>query len=429
MPLHRSPGLPLLLREIADLDKPKVLDLGAPCTSLLRFFAERKCKLYFEDLPDALFDDADAAASLEQNIEHHLLDYGDTCFDLVLGWDLFNYLELPAVAKLMARINRHCRPDTLFHMIRYRGPNIPRRPRRFRVDASQQLAFETGELAPRAIAAHSTVRLLQHMTDQFMEGTLMDEAGMQPSFVEHVLRYRPTRRHRKQKQSSPRTRSVNNANAEDRRPAFHSPGLELICHHLAQRRKPKLLVIGKHAGGDYLDTLNGEVYTEDFLSSLRWRESHQRREGMEQKAELISEGRHYPTDTQFDAVIAWDLFNYCSPDQIEAVGDWLGRFCNAHTLLYFLSYTHAHIPAQPRAFELLARGRIGSPQGGATVPRGFTLTAAGLMKLLPQFYVKNTFVNRPRMLTGACEYVLEYMPPAALLDSNKAAAAHTVRAG
>jgi hypothetical protein len=55
------------------------------------------------------------------------------------------------------------------------------------------------------------------------------------------------------------------------------------------------------------------------------------------------------------------------------------------------------------------------------------LTAAGLMKLLPSFYVLKTWFNQHDMIPGICEYLFEYKEQ--FFDLPKVIADDKIRSG
>ena len=132
-----SPSVGILSQRFPGPGKCQVLDLGAPVSSTVAFFSDRGCKFYLEDLyrffiaprndrEDNGDEDDDIATAIAA-----ALSYDDTArFDLILGWDLFNYMERSAITLLMARIARSCRSGTLLYLTISTGAMISSAPAR-----------------------------------------------------------------------------------------------------------------------------------------------------------------------------------------------------------------------------------------------------------------------------------------------------------
>jgi O-methyltransferase involved in polyketide biosynthesis len=114
------------------------------------FFSESACKFYLEDLyrffiaprkdrEDNGDEDEDVAAAIAA-----ALSYDDAArFDLILGWDLFNYMERSAIELLMARIARSCRSGTLLFLTVSTGAMISSTPARITMTSGGRLHDRT----------------------------------------------------------------------------------------------------------------------------------------------------------------------------------------------------------------------------------------------------------------------------------------------
>ena len=143
---------------------------------------------------------------------------------------------------------------------------------------------------------------------------------------------------------------------------------------------------------------------EDVFNSLLWQKTKSSAKVRETSYQYFK----YSRETKFDVIFAWDLFNYCQPQEITAIGQLLTQHCGPTTRIYLMSYTHPEIPAGSCQFSLTENNRIIVTKARQTTHRRHNLTAAGLTKLLPSFYVNTIHAFQPGMLPGTCEYVLEY---------------------
>ena len=131
-----SPSVGILSKRFSGPGKYRVLDLGAPAKSTVAFFTERPCTYYVEDFnrffiaPQKNLSPEDEERDISADIAAALSYDSSVRFDLVLGWDLFCYLQRGVIELLMARIARSCRPGTLLFLAAATGPMIPSAPAR-----------------------------------------------------------------------------------------------------------------------------------------------------------------------------------------------------------------------------------------------------------------------------------------------------------
>ena len=125
-PLFRS-----LLQGIDEDRRIVVLDLGAAQSRTIALFGRFRCRLEIVDLAaglEALTALAETAAR-EQAVERLLPPPRAEPFDVVLCWDLMNYVDRSALAALMSGIARRCRPGALAHgLIVYLESRMPAQP-------------------------------------------------------------------------------------------------------------------------------------------------------------------------------------------------------------------------------------------------------------------------------------------------------------
>lgn len=148
-----------LVTNLDETERHVVLDLGAASTPMLALLGQSRCRVEIADL--AHFGGADYLNSAEpgpavaQAVESILPNrMSDDAIDLVLCWDLPNYLTLDALSALMDGIGRRARPGALAHaLICYADRDMNQRPGHFVPTADGELIDENtpGELvaAPR----------------------------------------------------------------------------------------------------------------------------------------------------------------------------------------------------------------------------------------------------------------------------------------
>ena len=128
-----TPHAPLFKALIERIDVARrvvVLDLGAAHANTLELFGRFRCRL---EIVDARYDietlnDVGEPRDLEAAVAA-LLPSGADPIDIVLCWDLLNYLDRRALAALMAALAARTRPGGMAHaLIVYLESRMPARP-------------------------------------------------------------------------------------------------------------------------------------------------------------------------------------------------------------------------------------------------------------------------------------------------------------
>jgi hypothetical protein len=143
--VHRSLALAALIEEIRRGAKPHILDLGPAVGSNVEFLSQFGCKLYIEDLYSALAtrtqrEEGEIAGP--EFFQEFLALPEDTRFDVVLAWDLFNYLQRQELAHLAQPLRRLCRPGARLFALMSNQKQIPQQPIRFKIVDEQTLAYD-----------------------------------------------------------------------------------------------------------------------------------------------------------------------------------------------------------------------------------------------------------------------------------------------
>jgi hypothetical protein len=171
----------LLEQQSADR-RAVILDLGAARTETVALFGQFRCRLEFADLGDCcdqLNTETDPLL-LQQMVESLLPRRRREPFDIVLCWDILNYLQRPALKALMEQVAARCRPGTLAHaLIAYSTPRMPAKPDRYAAlpDGHLIIRHVTGADCP---APRYTPEDLRHcLPDYNVESAVLLKNGMQ----------------------------------------------------------------------------------------------------------------------------------------------------------------------------------------------------------------------------------------------------------
>jgi hypothetical protein len=137
---HRSLGFAALLEGMRRRGHGLwILDLGSAVGTNVEFLSQLGCKLHIGDL----YASRTSATDEELGVEFfEQLFPPDTRFDVVLAWDLFNYLQRKELARLGTLLRRHCRPGAQVFALMSIQKLIPAQPYRFRMQDENHLVYE-----------------------------------------------------------------------------------------------------------------------------------------------------------------------------------------------------------------------------------------------------------------------------------------------
>lgn len=111
-----------------------VLDLGPVRSETVALLTPYRCRLDIADVADGLkaLDQEPDPVLLRQRAEALLPPSSGEPVDIVLCWDLLNYLQRPALTALMTAIAARMGPGAFAHLlIVYSGTTMPAQPSRF----------------------------------------------------------------------------------------------------------------------------------------------------------------------------------------------------------------------------------------------------------------------------------------------------------
>jgi hypothetical protein len=143
---HKSPALNVVLGDIQQDRRYEILDLGSAVGQNVDFFGQFSCRLHIEDLYDTLssFDFLSPEDGFSyQAVFSYLMPYPRKLrFDLILAWDILNYLEREECRQLIVHLGHFCQKGTiLFGLISTRR-HIPDTPHLFRLGGTEKLVYE-----------------------------------------------------------------------------------------------------------------------------------------------------------------------------------------------------------------------------------------------------------------------------------------------
>ncbi len=182
---------PLFQELVTGLEPTKrhvVLDLGAASTSMLALLGRSRCRVEIADfLYYGAVDELNAAetsAAVASSLLPTPLPGNE--FDLVLCWDLPNYLSLDALSALMTAIKRRSRPRALVHsLIFYAEREMSETPGHFVPAADGELVDRNTWRASVPAPRYSPEDLTNNMGGFMLDRARLLSNGMQ----EFVFQY------------------------------------------------------------------------------------------------------------------------------------------------------------------------------------------------------------------------------------------------
>ncbi|MEM7208926.1 MAG: hypothetical protein AAF434_13975 [Pseudomonadota bacterium] len=399
-----SPGVRAVLSILDNSRKNNILDLGQMNQHNASFFADYNCKLFVENIASSL-NEINAGA----DIDEYLLNYGDeTQFDAIFAWDIFNYIDLKQLSRLISRLKKNCRPDTLMHVVSYTNDRISEIPQKFGLLDSDTFEVGFGVLVERPYPQNSAFDLLSHLPGFIAQDTWLPKDGMLPGAMEYSFRFNP-RNVRQVETTGAAVKHVSREFVDSHKTLHQSPGLERMLGELDKcERAPSVLDLGQRIDSNVnvLKQHRASVFVENLISSIGGLNNRPSGGRSDVGAHTIG----YDTSQTFDVVLLWDILNYLQPSQIEQLANKLRPHCVPGTKLFAVSYTHKNMPESPRRFTIgndCVLSYNDTPDNYREIPYFTTLD---ILRRMRGFKIEKTFLFQEGMQSGITELILTYDP-------------------
>jgi hypothetical protein len=153
-----SLALEHVVERLSRAPKCGVVDLGSPTAANLELYARHRARITFADLHRFYAPRRLAGADSERFNES--LPKTPIQVDVILAWDLLDYLSLEEMHWLRAALSRHCAPGSLLHALVSSGGLIPETPSFYTVVDDATLLVQESGPPVRPSPAHSEPALL-----------------------------------------------------------------------------------------------------------------------------------------------------------------------------------------------------------------------------------------------------------------------------
>lgn len=188
-PEYRSPGLQLIFERINKRKKVNILDLGQPLASNVEFLSSYQCRLYIGDWLQSLPLDGEhwAEHPAFSPLFSELLPFNSQeQFDVILGWDIVNYLSEENIRRFSRFIAVHMRPDALCFFSLATQKDMAAQPAKYRIMAEDTLHCEQHDGEFCSSPRFTQSRLLELMPEFQPYRSFLLQSGRQ----EQILRIR-----------------------------------------------------------------------------------------------------------------------------------------------------------------------------------------------------------------------------------------------
>ena len=188
-PTVRAPLFSSLMQRMADGERWVVLDLGPARNETIALLGQFRCRLDIADLTADLerLDPALEPAALRERVHSLLPNRSIEAADIVLCWDLCNYLTRPVLAAVLGEVAARLKPRASGHaLVAYSQPDVPDRPGRiFPRDAERLVNPPVAGRASRRAIRHLPADLTACVPGLAIERAVLLANGMQ----EYLLRF------------------------------------------------------------------------------------------------------------------------------------------------------------------------------------------------------------------------------------------------
>ncbi len=184
--VHSSLGLKELLAGLPTDRKHSVLDLGPASGGNVTFFSNYSCRLYIADLYHTLQQRSGRPPEQSVPFDRELAaTLPEGSFDILLCWDLLNYLTSEQMEVLGTHLKARSRPGSrLFALVAPHG-RIPNLPQRFEILAPDSVRYTSRSSGLRPAPGYREPELNRWMKPFAVESSYLLRHGVQEYILVH----------------------------------------------------------------------------------------------------------------------------------------------------------------------------------------------------------------------------------------------------
>ncbi len=186
--VHTSLGLQALCDRLQAVETSEILELGPVRSGNLQFWSRFHPSIYIADLRSILpvpVVISDESEFVEPDWNALLGLPSDRTYDVILAWDLLNYLELPVVTSFIKYLNGFCRPGTVLFTLIFDQKQMPEGITVYHIMDESHLEYEYTGSEMRACPRHQP-RALAGVMNRFKTA---DSFRLRNGVVEYLFEY------------------------------------------------------------------------------------------------------------------------------------------------------------------------------------------------------------------------------------------------
>ena len=175
---------------------------------------------------------------------------------------------------------------------------------------------------------------------------------------------------------------------------FKSPGLRLFTQRIAGARHPGILDLGPPRGGNvtHFSQYSCVLHIEDLLRTLAEDPAMSVPEEERDLEGAVERAMTYRDGVRFDAILAWNLFDYIDSSTIRAIMHRIGRHCRHGTILFMMSSIRETIPDGPGRFTIIDEQHLSFESMGGNGRNGSKHSPLSLERMMPGFRLQHSFL-------------------------------------
>jgi len=352
---HHSFGLAALNQEIVQPGY-RILDLGPLAVGSTQAFLQMNCPCYIEDLIE-FFADNQHAGDLKAALQEHLIAKPEKIkFDVVLCWDLLNFLSAELIAYLVELLQPNLKPGTLLHAMIYTGAQAPQRPAKFKL--LRDFTYETAddpEYPNVAYQGHSTVTLMQSLGRFNLSNSLVKRQGMRKDLFEYFFEYdsgAPAGKVRAGTESDITTYFSGTNSAS----ALALSALDSALQIARKSPVSRVIDCGPRSGRNIaaLQREVGELFVLDLHAAIQWR----KKRGEDGCQAIRAAFEKFAALDPCDVILCWDLLGFYSAKEAQVLTELLREKLKPGGLLHILVCKRERLAQRPSVFEVQGDGCV-----------------------------------------------------------------------
>lgn len=345
---HHSFGLAALNREIIQPGF-RILDLGPLAVGSTQAFLQMNCPCHIEDLIEFFVESQHGEDLREALAEHLVAKPSRIKFDVVLCWDLLNFMSTELIAHLVELLQPNLKPGSLLHAMIYTG-SAPPGPAKFRL--LQDFTYEIAEdpQYPRiACQHHSTAGLTKSLGRFSLSNSLLQRQGMRKDLIEHFFEFDAEASQGKVRPGGASDVSAYFTAAKAGK-ALTLSGLPTAMGPARRSPVSRVMDCGPRSGRnvDALQRQVGELFVLDLHEAIQWH----KRSGSDGSAAIDAAFNKFVRLAQCDVILAWDLIDFYSSAEASLLSELLVSKLKPGGMLHMVFCKRERLAQRPMVFEV-----------------------------------------------------------------------------